>query len=370
MVSPLPRRILVLSAYHGGSHKYWLETIRDWFPTIEFHLLALEARNFSYTIRANPLEFYADLLQLHVEDFDGLLATSMVDLASLIGIDSRWAQLPSVLYFHENQFAYPQSPKAHRSIEPQMVQWYGAMAARYLVFNSEYNRQSFFAGIEALSRRLPMTAKVDIRSLVAKSSVIPVPLRTLRQKEKGADPSHPLRILWNHRWEYDKGTDRLVKLIELCEEAGLSVQFHLAGKKHAGSAKEWQHLSTTFPKAVGGVYDLSRSDYLTLMAQCHIVLSTALHDFQGLAMLEACQAGLRPLAPARLAYTEYLGAEHLYSSHPEDFQREVAACFKKLVAWCRDFNAIPSTPSTKAYERKSLAPAYERLWYKFKTSKN
>jgi glycosyltransferase involved in cell wall biosynthesis len=368
MDSPLPRRILVLSAYHGGSHKYWLETIRDWFPTIDFHLLALEARNFSYTIRANPLEFYADLLQLHVEDFDGLLATSMVDLASLIGIDSRWARLPSILYFHENQFAYPPSPKAHRSIEPQMVQWYGAMAAGHLVFNSEYNRRSFFAGIEALSRRLPMTAKIDLQSMMAKSRVVPVPLREVQQKSQA--PSSPLQILWNHRWEYDKGPDRLTKLIGVCEEVGLPVQFHIAGKKHTGNASEWQRLSKTFPKTVGGVYELGRPDYFALMARCHIVLSTALHDFQGLAMLEACQAGLCPLAPDRLAYPEYMGKEHLYSSYPKDPRKEAEACFEKLKAWCGDFETIPGAPNIKAYGGPILAPLYESLWKIFKSKED
>ena len=61
-------------------------------------------------------------------------------------------------------------------------------------------------------------------------------------------------------------------------------------------------------------------------------LSTALHDFQGLALMPACDAGCSPLAPARLAYPEWLCEEFLYTSDEADRQREADAAVAKILA--------------------------------------
>ena len=51
-------------------------------------------------------------------DYDLALATSMVDLASLRGLIPKLAAVPSLLYFHENQFAYPAGHQRDENIEP------------------------------------------------------------------------------------------------------------------------------------------------------------------------------------------------------------------------------------------------------------
>jgi glycosyltransferase involved in cell wall biosynthesis len=44
--------------------------------------------------------------------------------------------------------------------------------------------------------------------------------------------------------------------------------------------------------------------YRRILRQCHAVISTALQDFQGLAILEAVACGCVPVVPDRLAYRE------------------------------------------------------------------
>ncbi len=43
-----------------------------------------------------------------------------------------------------------------------------------------------------------------------------------------------------------------------------------------------------------------------------IVLSTALHEFFGMSVVEAVRAGCRPLLPARLSYPELFDGNFLY----------------------------------------------------------
>ena len=73
-----------------------------------------------------------------------------------------------------------------------------------------------------------------------------------------------------------------------------------------------------------------RAEYLTLLRGADLVVSTALHDFQGLSVLEACALGCRPLVPDRLAYPEWFGPEHRYASHPGDAEREARALAEAL----------------------------------------
>jgi len=63
-----------------------------------------------------------------------------------------------------------------------------------------------------------------------------------------------------------------------------------------------------------------------------VVLSTARHDFQGLAIQEACFAGCTPLAPNRLVYPEYLPENLLYQRHESD-EATAQLVLERLQQW-------------------------------------
>ena len=69
--------------------------------------------------------------------------------------------------------------------------------------------------------------------------------------------------------------------------------------------------STTLQKGCWGYID-SAHDYQQLLQQCDVVISTALHDYQGIAVLEAVQAGCVPLLPNQLVYPEIFAQLYLY----------------------------------------------------------
>lgn len=62
------------------------------------------------------------------------------------------SRIPNLLYFHENQLAYPVSEKQHASVEPQMVTFYAALSADQLLFNTQYNLNTLhdFQGLSVL----------------------------------------------------------------------------------------------------------------------------------------------------------------------------------------------------------------------------
>lgn len=86
-----------------------------------------------------------------------------------------------------------------------------------------------------------------------------------------------------------------------------------------------------------------------------MVVSTAAHEFFGLAVLEAARAGCRPLLPNRLAYPELFSAEYLY--------QDDADLVPALKAACRAGRLTPETALqlTAAHDWRQLAPRY-RQW--------
>ncbi|MDC0414664.1 DUF3524 domain-containing protein, partial [Gammaproteobacteria bacterium] len=101
-------KILLLSAYDAMSHTIWRRRLAAMFPEHEWTQLALPPRHFNWRIRGNSLQWALNEQDALTQDYDLLIATSMVDLASLRGFVPSLSKIPTLLYFHENQFVYPE----------------------------------------------------------------------------------------------------------------------------------------------------------------------------------------------------------------------------------------------------------------------
>jgi len=77
-------------------------------------------------------------------------------------------------------------------------------------------------------------------------------------------------------------------------------------------------------------------EYRLILASADLVVSTALHDFQGLAVLEAVAAGCLPVVPDRLAYRELLPESFRYSSREEDPEGEMEILAQRLEDLCQN----------------------------------
>ncbi|UTA49421.1 DUF3524 domain-containing protein [Simiduia sp. 21SJ11W-1] len=331
-------RCLLLSAYHAHSHAYWCDGVMANFPHIQWEQLTLPARYFNWRIRGNAISLLAQYPEQLSAPADAIVATSMTDLVGLKALAPHLAGCPSVLYFHENQFDYPANDAQQARLEPQMMTLYSALVANYLVFNSCYNCNTFFAGVSALVRKLPDgLPKNLVADLQAKARVLPVPLNPAAHPGPSAKAGR-LTVIWNHRWEHDKAPERLYEaLVKLREKApGCALTVHLVGqsfrKVPAVFAKIKQLLEEEGWAGAWG-FQQARADYNRLLAESHFAISTALHDFQGLAMLEAAAYGAQPILPRRLAYPEWFSesAARFYGSHPEDVHSEAQALAEVLV---------------------------------------
>lgn len=335
--------ILILSAYDAESHKRWHKGLVRTFTEYHFEVLALPARYFSWRIRGNALTWaLAHREILLSREWSAIVATSMVDLATLKGLVPELAKVKSLLYFHENQFAYPLNltPKSTTSagrgdnytikqqpVEPQMVSLYSALVADQIVFNSDYNYQTFLDGLDALLKKLPDHVPAGIPLLIkAKATVLPVPLeescfalascRMHRPDINQTCKHNALTVVWNHRWEYDKGPEFLLAMLQhlIAITPKKLMKWHIVGQRFRKVPSAFEAIKQILIDQdwLGSWGYLPLEQYQKVLVESDIVLSTAQHEFQGLAVMEAVAAGCIPVLPDNLAYPNFFDAQYLY----------------------------------------------------------
>lgn len=325
-------RLLLLSAYDAGSHRRWREQLCASQPAFEWEVLALPPRFFRWRIRGNPLTWLNE--PALARPCNLLVATSMVDLASLKSFHPHLAGTPCLLYMHENQFAYPVSQRQHSSAEPRMVNLYSAIAADRVLFNSDWNRESFLDGARAFLDKMPDGLPEGlIAGLRDKSGVVPVPIEDrLFTPPVGVLNTDCPHLLWNHRWEYDKAPDRLLLLLDALKRLGQDFRLSVVGEGFRQTPDAFERIRQCHgDRIINWGYLAERSHYDRLLARADLVISTALHDFQGLSVLEAMASGCLALTPDRLAYPEYVPAAQRYASFPENPQAEAESAAQTLL---------------------------------------
>lgn len=305
------KKILLLSAYRSDSHASWVNWLTQNLAA-DWQLLELPGRYFRWRIRGNPLSWLDELTAL-LDGWqpDHILATSMVDIATIRGLFPVLARVPLSYYFHENQFAYPRGSGQHDSVDPLMVQLYGALAADECLFNSDFNRHTFLAGVDALLQKLPDCKPADLsRRLAPGCHLLPVPVRTVPPQTKAAG-----LILWNHRWEYDKQPEFFLQVLRLLQAQGVAFSLALLGPRaERSSPPALAQIRTEFAAAIVADGMLPRADYEHWLGQARVVISTAIHEFQGLSVQEAVSAGAYPVVPDDLCYREQYPRACRYSA--------------------------------------------------------
>ncbi len=278
--------------------------------------------------------------------------------------------MPLRVYFHENQFAYPVRVEERRDLHFALTNYTTALVAHRLAFNSAYNRDTFLAGCRELLAKAPdMQLLQSVAEIAEKSAKMPpgLDLAAIDAAGRGDSsalappaPGHsgPPVILWNHRWEHDKQPELFFAALRQLSAEGFPFRLIIAGQKFSRGGEIFTQARRELQAQLlhcGFVAD--QADYYRLLQQADLVVSTAAHEFFGLAVLEAVRAGCRPLLPARLAYPEIFPAEYLY-----DDDAELVAALKVA---CRAGRLAPAEAErlTAPYAWPSLAPRYHQwLW--------
>ncbi len=361
--------LLLLSAYHASSHKRWTTGLVEHLqPHFQITLKTQPPRHFAWRSRGNSLHWAFDD---HLADLqpDLLVATSMVDLAGLRGMLPHLATTPTVAYFHENQFAYPTRDD---ELRPNLLltNLYTALAADLVLFNSPHNRRTMIDGVHSFLRKMPDQVPPGVTDHLRRhSQILAVPLENqlfvAPRVRHEPDFSPPLRIIWNHRWEYDKAPERFFKaLFDLADE-GVPFRLVVLGQRFREAPPIFEEARHRLQDRIDHMGHVSsREDYLQWLRRGDIVVSTALHEFQGLAVQEAVALGCRPVLPDRLAYPDFFEPPFLYPSdaaQPDADVQSLKDHLRPLLTF-PDRLGDPPLPDLHSWSWEHLGPRYQTLF--------
>ena len=304
-------KILALEPFYGGSHKAFLDS---WIErsSHDWTLLTLPASRWKWRMRHSAATLASQVNRRldQGEGWDLVFAIDMLNLAEFKGlVESEVACLPSVIYFHENQFTYPERFEDERDYHFAITNLISCLAAEQVWFNSAYHRDDFLTAADLFLKRmkdhrLPGAVKsVGAKTCVHPPGIIPFPARTERSPG-------PLRIVWAARWEHDKGPDVLFTAMETLAGSGCDFQLSVLGE-------QFPYIPAVFDRARKQLgqkiahwgFVESREEYRDILSKADVVVSTAEHEFFGIAIVEAIAAGAYPLLPARLSYPELLAGD-------------------------------------------------------------
>jgi glycosyltransferase involved in cell wall biosynthesis len=247
----------------------------------------------------------------------------MTNVPALLGQTRRTlGDIPTVLYMHENQLTYPLSPLDREDLIYAMINWTSMAASDRVLFNSRFHHDAWFEALPGFLGRFPdQRHDALIDAVTARSAVLPVgvdlePLDVVPRNRR----DRPL-ILWNQRWEYDKGPELFAEAITELVGEGLVFDVALAGERYGEEPEEFSRLRHLLgDRLVHDEYaDVDR--YRALLRSADVVVSTAQQEFFGIAVTEATYAGAIPVLPDRLVYPERIPVEHhatcLYADHSD-----------------------------------------------------
>ena len=301
-------KVLALEPYYGGSHQAFLET---WIEGSrhEWNCLKLPPHHWKWRMRHASVTLAERAEQLWRDGgrWDVVFCSDMLSLAEWKGLAPSLATLPAVAYFHENQLTYPVRHQHDRDFHFGMSNITTMLAADQTWFNSEFHRQDFCSAAETWLRRMPDHAPLASRSQLLQASVVETPgcppIRTRRQRVE----TGPLHIAWAARWEHDKGPQTFCDAIERLLKEQVDFQLSVMGQVFEETPACLQRLQSILPDSQRRAWGWQPlPQYRKTLETCDVFVSTAEHEFFGLAVLEAIAAGARPLLPRRLSYPELL----------------------------------------------------------------
>lgn len=311
-------KVVLFDPFHTGSHAAFTVRLQAGVAA-DWHIYTLPGRHWKWRMRGAAVHF-ADAFERDGPPApDLIVTTSMLSLTDLKALAPTLAPAPSLLYFHENQFEYPDRLQAARDNHFGFTQLVSARAATRCAFNSRYNLESFLDAAQVLLRALPdAVPKNWVEEIHRKSCVLPIPLALSDLDETAFappathDPRGPL-ILWNHRWEHDKDPESFFAALDALTARGRPFRLAVAGPRNARWPACFDDAKHRFSERLEQFGPCSsRAEYESLLLKADVAVSTARHEFFGIAMLEAIHFGAFVLVPDRLAYPEIFPPEHRY----------------------------------------------------------
>jgi len=360
----VPRRlnIWLVEPYYGGSHQAWADGYQA-HSRHRVRLLTLPGRFWKWRMEGGAVTLARKALALE-EEPDLIVASDMLNLPVFLALGGeRLAGVPVALYFHENQLTYPLPAGEKRDLHYGFTNFASALRADALFFNSAYHLAAFYDELPRLLKHFPDYNELwSVERLRERSEVLPLGLDLARLDAYRPEqpPAGPPLLVWNHRWEYDKDPGTFFQAVYTLAGEGLDFRLILLGESFRNQPAEFVEARQRLLARIahfGYAEDLAQ--YARLLWQGDIVVSTAVHEFFGAAVLEACYCDCFPILPARLSYPELLpGESHEACLYPD--LDGLLARLRRAIVEIEGTRARSLRDAVARYDWGQVAPLYDR----------
>ncbi len=307
-------RIALVEPYYGGSHRAWA----DGYAASSVHdvgVISHEARFWKWRMQGSFLTLAAQLeSDIAARGMpDVILASSMMDVAAFAGAIRHLApQVPIAVYFHESQFSYPLSPADKADASYPMKNWSSAAVADLVIFNSTFHRDVFRIEARRFLNVFPEHKHVElVDAVIERAVVLPVGIDLgALTGTRSLSPDPPL-IVWNHRWEHDKGPAELRAIAWGLVSSDIDFRMAMCGEVFVSVPAEFAEIAELLGDRLVHTGWIDRDRYVKTLLEASVVLSTAIQEFFGVGVVEGIAAGAHPVLPDRLVYPERVTAMNL-----------------------------------------------------------
>lgn len=357
-------RVLLVEPWLTGSHQAWAEGFAR-RSAHEVHVVAHGGAYWRWRLRGGALtlaERAAEVVEAHGPP-EVVLASSMLDVAAFGGHSRAWlGSTPVALYLHETQPA--RAALTGEPIDDDMAyrNWTSMVAADHVFVNSAFHRDALFGALPELLQRPPDQRHDHLLAGVrARTSLLPVgvDVGAVARVHPGRDEGAPI-VLWSHRWDHDKAPELFFRALRRLDHEGLAFRVALAGANARTDPREFIEAEERFGSRLVHAGHLPRDEYVRLLGRSAIVVSTAVHEFFGVAMVEAMAAGAVPLLPRALSYPEIVPRRFhdavLYGAYG-DMVRRLRTLLEDLPAARAAVDGLAA--SMDRFDWTALAPAYD-----------
>jgi len=324
-------KILLIEPYYTGSHRQWAEGYQK-NSDHEIKIISMKGQFWKWRMHGGAVTLSIQFTQLNWKP-DYILASDMLDLSTFLSLTRKiTANIPTAVYFHENQLSYPWSPR-DRDIQKNRDSHYGfinyasALVADKVFFNSIFHQSSYIKALQKFLSNFPDHREIStINTIKNKSEVLHLGL-DLNQYDRyfTKNEDHPI-ILWNHRWEYDKNPKTFFKIIEKLKNSGYNFRLVVLGKNFSQSPDIFNKAKKILKKNIlHWGYAKNIEDYATWLWKSDIIPVTSNQEFFGASVMEAIYCHTWPILPNRLTYPELIPSElhhnHIYKDKEDLFNK-------------------------------------------------
>lgn len=361
-------KISLVEPFFSSSHQWWAEGLQR-HSQHEIKILSLPGRHWKWRMHGGAVALASQFNQLK-ERPDLILATDMLDLTTFLALTKQKSNdIPTAIYFHENQITYPWSPddadiELGRNNQYGFINYTSALVADHIFFNSNFHRNSFLEALPKFLGQFPDHKGLDNVDIIKnKSSVLTLGMDLQRfDKYRSVKKNQVPTLLWNHRWEYDKNPDLFFDSLFKLKSNGHIFNLIVLGESYKKSPLIFKKAEKELAENILHFgYADSFEKYASLLWQSDIIPVTSRQDFFGGSVVEGIYCNCFPILPKRLAFPEHLPKEihgyHFYE-HENDLYTALEAC---VVNWSPTKN-FAGEEFVKKYDWNNLINKYDHTF--------